>query len=127
MSIERLSLSFHAIGESYFPSRVSFAWTEAHDPGTVGELGRHKGVPTPYGSSSYEVPDQILIQDRIPHLHRMVVPFLSQIRAAGATETWVSAGYFFDDQCNLSFSLEALGMLKDFDTHFNVSCYGKDA
>ena len=36
----------------------------------------------------------------------------------------VSAGYFYDSQCNLSFSLEELGMLKDFDTHFDVSCYG---
>ena len=124
MSIERVSLSFHAMGDAYFPRRVSFSWTQADDPGTIGERGRYRGIPTPYGSSSYEVPDEIPIQDRIAHLHKMIVPLLPKISEAGATRTWVSAGYFYDSQCNLSFSLEELGMLRDFNTHFDVSCYG---
>ena len=124
MSIERVSLSFHAQGEAFRPSRVSFAWTEAHDPGVIGEIGRYKGVPTPYGSSSYKVPEEIALEDGIAHLHRMIIPVLPEILAAGATDTWLSGGYFYEDQCNLSFSAEELTMLKDFRTHFDVSCYG---
>jgi hypothetical protein len=124
MSIERLSLSFHAQGESYFPTRVAFPWSEAHDPGIVGTVGRYKGVATPYGSSSYDVPAEIGIENYIAHLHKMIIPVIPEIRSAGATDTWLSAGYFYKDQCNFSFSAEELAMLTDFKTHFNVSCYG---
>jgi hypothetical protein len=123
MSIERLLLSFEAMGDSYSPSRVPFPWTEAHDPGAIGKRGRYRGVPTPYGSSSYQVPADVPIEDRIAHLHKMILPLLPKITEAGATSTWVSAGYFYDSQCNLSFSLEELGMLRGLNTRFDVSCY----
>ena len=111
------------MGDSYFPSRVSFPWTEAHDPGFIGKRGRYRGVPTPYGASSYEVQSEVPIEDRIAHLHKMILPLLPKIIEAGATSTRVSAGYFYDSQCNLSFSLEELCMLKDLNTHFDLSCY----
>src|SRR5690348_6016022 len=103
MSIERLSLSFHAQGKSYFPGRVAFPWSEAHDPGVIGTIGRYKGVATLYGSSFYEVPGEIGIDDHIAHLHKMIIPVLPKVIAAGATDTWLSAGYFYEEQCNLSF------------------------
>jgi hypothetical protein len=124
--IEELWLSFHARGERYKPSSLAYAFTRQNDPGDIGTRGRYKGQPTPFGYSEIEVPALIPLEEKVPHLCREVAPVLAAIRAAGAVDLYVSAGYFWKDQCNFQLTESDLAMLSALGCPISISCYGDD-
>jgi hypothetical protein len=116
-------LAFHARGERYTPSKIPFAFAKQHDVGDTASTGRFKGQPYPYGSSEIRVPDDLVWAEKIPKLVETVTPLLPQMKKEGADSFYISAGYFYDGQCNLEFSPEELRLLASLECPFCPSCY----
>ena len=110
-------------GERFYPSRVPFTFTDQHDPGVVGSVGRYRGQPLPYGSASYVAPPSIPNTERIGHVVRTIEPILPAIREAGATRWHVSIGRYFAKQCNEDYSLEQLQLIARLGCGFAYSAY----
>lgn len=116
-------VSFEMWGENFRPSRVPFQFTEQHDPGVIGTVGRYRGKPVPYGSASYVVPPSILNTQRIRHAVQTIEPVLAAIRAAGATDCHISIDRYYYAQCNEEYSLEELQLITRLGCGFTYSAY----
>lgn len=116
-------VSFEMWGEEFRPSRVSFQFTEQHDPGVVGTVGRYRGQPIPYGSASYVVPSSTPNTDRLRHVVHTIEPVLADIRAAGATDYHISIARSYYAQCNEEYSLEELQLIARLGCGFIYSAY----
>ena len=116
-------VSFEMWGEGFRPSRVPFRFTDQHDPGAIGTVGRYRGEPLPYGSASYVVPSSVPNADRIKHLVQIIEPLLAGIRDAGATDWHISIGRYYSSQCNEAYSFEELQLIARLRCGFTYSAY----
>lgn len=117
------SISFLVWGDEFRPSRVPFQFTEQHDPGIIGTLGRYRGQPVPYGKALYHVPPSVPNVVRIRHIVETFEPLMGEIQAAGATDWHISIGRFYNGQCNESYSLEDLKLIIRLKCGFSYSAY----
>ena len=117
--IYRTQVTFTAYGERFAPSKVSALFTDAHDPGSVAKTGRYRGKPTPYGSASFDVPEEV--PEKIEYLHRLVVPLLPALREAGADDFWIRITYHSDSGA-LGFSKREIMMLAEMDCDVPIDC-----
>jgi len=72
----RFTLSFHARGDRYRPSRIPYAFASQYDVGSLATRGAFKGSSYPYGASAIEVPDDLPWVEKIPALVATVVPLM---------------------------------------------------
>ena len=119
----QFTLSFHASGERYKPSKIAYAFTRKHDVGDIARAGRFKGQAYPYGSSEIAVADELPWKEKIPALVAAVLPLLALMKDQGADSFEISAGYFHGSQCNLEFSTDELRLLASLECTFCLSCY----
>jgi hypothetical protein len=122
--ITRTQISFVASGETFRPSTVSAPFSEAEEPGAIGRIGRYRGVPVPFGSASFDVPETE--PDGIRYLHRLVFPLMTALRAAGATDFFIHITYDYHRQCALGFDSNELRMLAEFGCQVGIDCIGAD-
>jgi hypothetical protein len=122
--IARTQMTFVARGERFTPSQVSAKYSSSHDPGVIGSLGRYRGIPIPYGSADFDVPEEVA--EKIAYVHQRVVPYLSAMREAGAQEFWLHISYHYDAQCALEFSPEELKMISALNCELNIDCIAID-
>lgn len=101
------------------PSKVDALFSSAHDPGVIGKIGRYRGVPTPYGSADFDVPEKE--PEKIAYLHRLVVPLLPALREAGAEDFWLRITYHTDSSA-LGFSKHEIRMLADMECDVPIDC-----
>ncbi|HMD61964.1 MAG TPA: hypothetical protein VKG78_11055 [Opitutaceae bacterium] len=120
------TLSFHARGDQYKPSKIAFGFAYQHDVGDQAKRGRYKGKPYPYGASEIKVPGNLPWSEIIPALIASVAPLLPRIKEEGADDFHVSAAYYFEAQCNLEFNSKELALLASLNCTFCLSCYGTD-
>jgi hypothetical protein len=118
--IVRTQVTFSAIGERFMPSKVAAKFSEAHDPGVIGRIGRYRGIPVPYGSADFLVPDEV--PEKIAHIYERVFPYLSSMREAGAEDFRLHITYHYKAQCALGFSNEELKMIVALDCVFAIDC-----
>lgn len=118
--IVRTQMTFGAYGEKFRPSKVGAQFSTSHDPGALGRVGRYRGVPLPYGSADFEVPDDI--PDKIAYIHKRAYPYLVCMREAGAEEFWLHITYHYDAQCALGLSKDELRMILELDCDLRVDC-----
>lgn len=116
-------LSFHAFGTQFRPSQIDYPFTTSMDPGTIGNEGRYRGKPIPYGSIVINVPRQIPNNKRIEYLVRTVLPLMAELKLAGATDWYINIGRFYSGQCNEAFSTEELKLLASMDCPLHYSAY----
>lgn len=116
-------VSFEIWGEEFRPSQIPFEFTEQHDPGVIGTLGRYRGLPTPYGSASYVVPPCIPDGEMLRYLVLTIEPILTAIRAAGATDWHIRIGRYYHEQCNEDYSLDELQGIARLGCGFTYSAY----
>ena len=114
-------MTFSAQGDRFTPSSVSAPFTKSHDPGVIGKRGRYIGVPIPYGMAEFDVPEEE--KEKIRYLHRLVVPHLSAIKAAGADVLRIHISYGYADQCSLAFSRDEIQMLAEMDCDIPIDCW----
>src|SRR5579862_2761263 len=115
------TVSFHTRGERYRPSKIPFTFATQNDAGDVAKVGRYKGKPYPYGASEIRVPDNLQRDEKIPALVAMVMPVLPRMKEEGADSFYVSAGIFYDGQCNLEFTSRELALLASLECSFCLS------
>jgi len=116
-------ISIHIQGPEFRPSQVPFRFTEQHDPGVIGKVGRYRGQAVPYGSASYVVPSSVSSADSIKYLVNKIEPVLDSIRAAGATDWHISIGRYYHAQCNEEYSPEELRLIARLECGFIYSAY----
>jgi hypothetical protein len=118
--IVRTQVTFSATGEHFTPSKVPAQFSESHDPGVIGRVGRYRGVPVPYGLAAFDVLEEV--PDKIAYVHQHAFPFLRAMREAGAKHFSLHITYSYDAQCALGFSKKELKMITDLDCDFLVDC-----
>jgi hypothetical protein len=123
MNEKCFTLSFHARGECYRPSKIVYAFAVQHDVGVLAKLGRYRGKPYPYGASEIRVSNKLKREQMVPALVASVVPVLPSMKEMGANCFQVSAAYRYDAQCNLEFSQQEMALLASLDCPFCLSCY----
>ena len=116
-------ISFHIMGEQFRPSQMTFAFTEAQDPGEEGVLGRYRGTPIPYGWAIIRVPSNIPNQDRIEYLHAAVLPLLPELAQAGATDWTLDIGRYYSTQCNEELTADQLTLIAQLRCSLTYSAY----
>lgn len=117
------NVSFQVWGEQFKPSLVDFAFTESHDPGAMGKMGRYRGLPIPYGSANILVPSHIPNAERIRYIVEIALRLLPDLQRAGATEWHVNIGRFYSTQCNEEYSVEELSLLAQLGCPLLYSAY----
>lgn len=122
--IVRTQVTFSATGARFTPSKVTAEFSEAHDPGVIGQTGRYRGVPVPFGSADIDVPDEV--PEKIAYVYERVRPFLCAMREAGAEDFWLHITYHYSAQCALGFSQEELKMILAMECDFAIDCMEAD-
>ena len=118
--ITRDQVTFAAQGDGFVPSKVGAPYSSAQDPGSIGQWGRYKGVPVPYGVADFDAPENL--KDKIAYLHQVVVPFLAVIRSAGAEEFRLHITYHYENQCAIGFSREEARMISELQCEVSIDC-----
>lgn len=121
--ILRTQITFSASGESFSPSKLCAPFSNAHDPGEIGRYGRYRGVPVPYGSASFDAPEDH--PEKIAYLHSVVVPLLPALREAGADHFSLQISYHCDSE-SIGFSKEEIRMLAAFECDIPINCFRPD-
>lgn len=73
----------------------------------------------PFGSAEFNAPENE--SDKITFLHRIVVPLLPALRAAGADKFWLSITYHTDSG-SLGFSKREIKMLAEMECDVPINC-----
>ncbi len=79
-------------GQQFNPTRmleqISSAVRVHHvtEPGQIGERGRFKGVPTPYGACTIMAPDNVAVSERISWMTDFISKHINTFRINGATD-----------------------------------------
>ena len=118
--ITREQVTFTAQGDSFSPSKVGAPYSSAEDPGSIGQCGRYKGVPVPYGVADFDAPENE--KDKIAYLHRVVVPFLAAMRSAGAEGFRLHITYHYESQCAIGFSQDEARMISELQCEVLIDC-----
>ena len=121
--ILRTQVTFTALGEHFMPSKISAPFTDAHDPGEIGRAGRYRGIPDPNGWADFDVPEKE--EAKIPYLHRVVVPLLPALRAAGAEDFTLRISYHCDSGA-VGFTKDEIRMLAEMECDVPIDCLIKE-
>jgi hypothetical protein len=117
--IIRTQVTFTALGEHFVPSKISAPFTDAHDPGEIGRAGRYRGIPDPNGWADFHAPEKE--EAKIAYLHRIVVPLLPALRAAGAEDFTLRITYHCDSGA-IGFTKEEIRMLAEMACDVPIDC-----
>jgi hypothetical protein len=118
--ITREQVTFTAQGDQFMPSKVKAYFTEFHDPGVIGNIGRYRGVPIPYGCASIDAPENT--SEKIKYIHSKVVPILEQLRHTGASSLRLHITYHYDTQCALGFSDSEMKLISELGCELAIDC-----
>jgi hypothetical protein len=117
-------------GEAFSPSfaeeRTGLHFAEKNEAGEIGTLGRYKGVPIPYGSSTLLPPCQVTIENPVYGLEwlaQAVKQHRQSFEKAGATRIVLDLNVSHDGQCNLEFGGGLLRKIAESGVTLTVSCY----
>jgi hypothetical protein len=116
-------VSFHIWGEQFKPSQIDFAFSDAHDPGIIGQSGKYRGQSVPYGSATVRVPSHIPNEERIRYIVTAALPLLPKLEQAGATDWHLDIGRFYSTQCNEEYSAEELALMSQLRCPLDYSAY----
>jgi len=116
-------ISLEIYGAKFTPSRIAIPFSRCHDQGVIGQRGRYRDQPLPYGSASYVVPDSVPRNEAFEHLVSVFESKLEELESLGATEWHVSIGRYYYVQCNEDYSMEELSLLLRLRCGFTYSAY----
>jgi hypothetical protein len=134
-----IDVAFHVTGDTFSPGKAEKAtgltFAKKNEVGDIGTIGRNKGKPAPYGSGELRAPFEHVYSDHEHTQHcdfglhwladileRHVATFI----ACGGDEVYVSLGVFYQDQCNMSISSEAMRKIGSCGIPLHISCYEDD-
>ena len=123
----KLQVTLELQGDAFSPSAAErltgLALVRKVEPDQIGERGRYRNKPTPYGAAALEAPDALPERDKLNWLLDTAMVAVGALRELGAISIGVSATYAHDGQCNLEYSPAELEKLSALGLPFSVSCY----
>ena len=105
--IVRESITVKISGERFSPAdaalRTRLPLVDKVEPGEIELRGSRKGCPLPYGYANLNASDEVPDDGKLGALLDLLLPHIETFRSLGADEIAVYAGYFWKDQCHLTF------------------------
>ncbi len=125
--ISKISISILLQGEIFSPKEAEKSTglhlSKKHEVGDIGKEGKYKNKPLPYGSAILEAPENIPMDEKFSWLMQSLEDTLEKLYKCGAGETRIYAGYFYKNQCNLTFTKEELNAIARLNIDLWLSCY----
>lgn len=136
-----IHVAFHVTGDTFSPvtaeKDTGLNFIRKNEIGEKGTTGIHKGKPIPYGSAELRPPFEHVYSDQehTPYsdfgLHwiaNVLEKHATTLVTCGADtqQMYVSLGVFYQDQCNLSISPEAMRKIGACGIPLHISCYEED-
>jgi len=118
--IIRAQVKFSAQGTAFTPSQANIPYSAFHDPGAVGDCGKYKDLPIPYGSADFDAPEEE--QDKIRYLYLLVRPHLSVLKELGAESFSLHISYYADSGV-IAYSASELKMIAELECDIPIDLY----
>ena len=114
-------------GEQFSPKKAEavtgLALSRKNEPGDIGDTGRYRGQPIPYGAASLETPETIGVSRRLTWLLECVAPHVETLRRLGAELVRLHVEVRYQGQCNLEFSPGEVAGIAALRVAFTISCW----
>jgi len=123
-----VTLDFY--GESFSPSKLEsiteVKLVRAKEVGDIGETGRYREKPLPYGAGHLESRSRFAVDLESP-LIQFLKKYGDRLHEVGCESVTLTIGYFCTNaQCNSEFSAEVLSLLGKYNVSVCVSIYTKE-
>jgi hypothetical protein len=128
-SIKMLKIlaSCSVAGEKFSPTAFtkisSVKLVRTNEPGDIGNKGRYRRKPKPYGSASIEISNKT---KGWSHLLTVMESCIDALRETGAEDITLSIGLFYDGQCNFELSKKDLKRIAALNIEMSISCYSNE-
>ena len=117
-------------GPSFSPRTVEDStelfFLEKNEPGEIGQIGRFRNKPIPYGSSTLSPPFQATTENPYYGVEWLIDIILAKrqfLVIAGAIDIILRLNVYHDGQCNLEFDQGILKKIGDGNIVLTISCY----
>ena len=125
--ISEISATVQFWGKDFSPKKAEDAtdivFNQKIEVGDLGDTGKFKGKPTPYGSASLEAPIGTDDVDKIMKIYNILKGRIERMYEFGLEKAHFHIGYFYKDQCNCSLSKQEIKAISDLGIDFLFSCY----
>jgi len=124
-----VKISAHCLiqGDSFSPSVAeklsNIVFVEKNEPGSIGNNGRYKGIPVPYGSATLEVETLQNDSNGIDALINTLKECIVKLRQAGADDIILHCDVFYEDQCNFELAVHQIVAMAQMKIPMTISCY----
>lgn len=117
-------------GDSFSPAKVEqetgLKFNQKHEVGQIGQRGRFKGKPFPFGHAILEAPEKIEAEAKLEWLLDTALPHTATFRHLGVTYGKIHVTYAYDSQCNLEYEPKIMEKIARAGFSFTITCH-KDA
>jgi len=125
-----LSPKCHLYGDSLSPKAIEektkILFKKKNEPGDIGNTGKYRGTPIPYGSATLQPTDELMqtsSKEALKWLLGLVKANLDIFRKNGASDVTLDLVVFHDGQCNLEFSVDELRRIAELGLPLTLSTY----
>ncbi|MEM7347401.1 MAG: hypothetical protein AAF485_24445 [Chloroflexota bacterium] len=120
--------SFIALwGDSFSPNRAEaitgLKFTQKHEVGQVGQQGRFRNKPYPFGHAVLKAPETINNDNKIEWLLDTILPHIETIRDLGMTYGKIHVTYGYVSQCNLEYTPEIVDKIARSGLMFTITSW----
>lgn len=126
----KIVASVEFFGENFSPAKAEqmtgIAFNNKKEVGELGNSGKYKNKPLPYGSSSLIAPGNIFDRERILWLTHTLNDKMDLIRNCGAEDIHFMISYFHTGQCNCELSQKEIKEISKLNIPFCFSTYEVD-
>ena len=114
-------------GDRFSPAEAEQATglklSDKKEVGQLGDRGRYKGQPVPYGAARLIAPEDVLPYEKLTWVLDAALPHIAALRKLGAERAEVWIVEHFDGQMNMSYEPAELEKLARLGFPLCVSCY----
>ena len=115
------------LGDTFSPSAAEevtgLALLDKREPGHIGQRGRYRDKPVPYGVASLDAPTNVPPADKLSWVIDRALPHIEALREMGADHSEVWIVEHFDGQANMYYTPEELAKLAQLGLPLCVSGY----
>ena len=113
-------------GDFFSPTKAEqetgLKFSNKAEVGDIGNHGRFKGRPYPFGHAVLEAPE-VMTLGKLDWLLDSVTPHKATLKQLGVTDGKVHVTYAYDSQCNLEYPPEIVEKLAKLGFAFTITCY----
>lgn len=112
-------------GDNFSPSMMEknseIIFSKKNEPCSVGDIGRYKDKPIPYGSAEI-ISEQIEVEENEISFLNKVLQCIRYLKSSNV-EIILHYDIAYSNQCNIEFKSEILKKIADFNIPFTITCY----